>query len=118
VFVDPTTGDITQNNKPGKFRFDGFEEILGGREIALAGVKSYFVANNTVWTKSWTQGAQPTTSGNALKRTNNPDGPAPSYDGHNWLEHPVAYTRRGGAYSCVQRWVLSGPKGWNSKIYN
>lgn len=118
VFVDPKTGIVTKDNTPGKYRFEEFAPILAdGSKNPLGGVKGYYVANNTVWTKSWTQKAKPSGATRTLMITSSPPGNPPQFGSCNWLEHPVAYVKRGGAYSCVQRWLLSDENGWNQLIY-
>lgn len=37
--------------------------------------------------------------------------------GYNWLKTGISYSRAGGYYNINEDWTLSGPKGWNSKVY-
>lgn len=124
VFVNPKDGIVTISMVPGNYEFSKFAEFSGeeGDKIEgnpYAGLKSYLTANNTVWTKSWTQRSQPDDDDEALPLVvvKSPPGDAPKYKNHNWLQHPVCYQKRGNAYSCTQRWLLSGPQGWNLRVY-
>lgn len=108
VFRDEVTGFETEDDALGIF-----SHFKAGSD--LAGLAQYITQNNTVWTKTWTQRAKPATG---KVKISSPEGPSPSYGGSmNWLEMPVAYTLRGNVYSCSQRWVASGPKGWNPLVY-
>jgi hypothetical protein len=109
LFRDPVTGEISTDDANAEF--DRF-----ALDSPMAGVSSYIAQNNTVYSRSWTQRSQPSEGGISIVQ--NPPGPAPNYGGdYNWLEMPVAYARRAGVYSCTQRWLCSGPKGWNNDLY-
>ena len=82
------------------------------------GVQEYYTANNSVWTKSWTQTIAPHSASKGISVTKNPPGPAPAFGGnHNWLVLPTFYTKRGRVYDCRQTFLLSGPRGWDTTIY-
>lgn len=114
IFRDLETGFETSDDVLGQF--ERFRVILeGGGLNPLAGLEQYITQNNTVWTKTWTQRSAPSSGGVRIAA---PDGPAPAYGGaSNWLEMPVAYTKRGNVYSCAARWIASGKRGWNSLVY-
>lgn len=116
IFRNPETGEVTKEDEPGAYQFDRFSVLLAGGNLnPYAGLESYICQNNTVWTKSWTQRSAPTSH---PVRIGAPDGPAPNYGGDtNWLELPVAYTKRGNVFSCVAQWLASGPRGWNPVVY-
>jgi len=116
-WINPETNKLTKSMVPGTFEFDKFCSYLGsGAKNPWSGTTGFLEANNTVWQKSWTSKSKPS-PGHALVIAQ-PHGDAPDYGGnYNWLEHPVAYTKRGGAYACTQRWLLSGRRGWNHAIY-
>lgn len=109
IFRDSISGEVTHDDDLGEF--DRF-----AADSPYAGLESFIAQNNTVWSKSWTQRSKPAST---PVRISNPSGPAPDYGGsYNWLEFPVAYTKRGNVYSCTQRWMSSGPKGWNTVVYD
>lgn len=116
VFVNGD-GEKTTDNELGVF--DRFSHtVSGGAFNPFSGVKEYITANNTVWTKSWTRKNAPS-AGTRIIKIAEPDGPNPSYGGkYNWLEMPTSYVKRGGAYACETRWLLSGRAGWNTEIYS
>lgn len=115
VFVN-ANGDRTTSDLLGVF--DRFSHTIDGLRSPFSGVTDYISANNTVWTKSWTSKSAPSASSRIVKIAT-PDGPNPDYGGsYNWLEMPTSYTKRGGAYSCQTRWLLSGRAGWNEVIYD
>ena len=113
LFVDGNTGDETTSDLTGVF--SKFALLVDGARNPLAGVTSYISQNQTTWKKSWVQKAKP--SGGKVK-ISSPSGNPPSYGGDtNWLEMPVAYTKRGNVYSCSQTWLASGPAGWHPDLY-
>lgn len=119
VFVDPQTGLVTKDDTPGKFEFSRFSVLHPkGQQNPFAGLESYLEANNTVWVKSWTRRLKPAVSGRALKIVADPPGQPGSFPGHDWLEFPPTFVKRGGAYACQQQWLLSGPKGWLKPVYS
>lgn len=114
VFVDGA-GNETEDDAVGSF--DRFKLVEAGVQNPLAGVREFLTANNTTWTKSWTQRTKPSGASKPVQ-IGSPAGSPPSFAaGFNWLELPVAFTKRGSAYDCRQTWLLSGPKGWNTTIY-
>lgn len=115
VFLDEM-GYPTSDDKLGVFdRFRTF--AADGGLSDMAGVSGYITANNSIWTKSWTRRAAPPAGSNFVK-IDNPDGPNPNFGGdYNWLFLGTSYTKRGGAYACVSRWMLSGRNGWKEPIY-
>jgi hypothetical protein len=110
IFLD-ANGIQTWDNARGVFsRF-----LLSSK---YKGVQEYYTANNSVWTKSWTQTIAPGSASRGISVTTNPPGPSPSFGGkHNWLVLPTFYTKRGRVYDCRQTFLLSGPRGWDSTIY-
>jgi len=110
IYRDPVTGYISTDNATAEF--DRFS--LSG---TLAGVESYIVQNNTIWTKTWVRKSKPVTD--PIKIVDKPPGAdAPDYGGnYNWLELPLRYSLRGIVYSCSQSWQCSGPKGWHPLVY-
>ena len=118
LFKNPKTGWPTRSDELGYYEFEKFAEgLAGGAANPFAGTKQFLECNQTVWTKTWTSKAKPE-AGRVLSVVDDPPGGAPSYGGaFNWLEHPVAYTKRGGAYSNSQRWLLSARRGWNRLVY-
>jgi hypothetical protein len=114
VFLD-SQGNVTEDDDVGMF--DRFKLEIEGGPNPMGGVREFLTANNSTWTKSWTQRSKPSGANKPVK-IGSPSGPAPSFGGHfNWLELPVAYSKRGSAYDCRQTWLLSGPWGWNTMIY-
>ena len=115
IFRDPATGEVTKQDKVGKWRFDRFSVYVHGEHNELAGCEQYINQNNTVWTKSWTSRKRPTSKGVQIK---DPPGDAPRYGGnYNWLAMPVQYTMRAQVFSCQARWLGSGPRGWSKLVY-
>ena len=117
-WVDPQTHQVTRSEVAGHFEFDKFSAYLtDGTRNPFAGVTGFLEANQTVWQKSWTSNTAPS-PGQVLTRIGEPPGGCPAYGGKfDWLEHPVQYSHRGNAYTCVQHWLLSGRAGWNPLIY-
>lgn len=116
IFRNPETGEISTDDAPGMAVFDRFSVYKpDGTLNPFAGQEMFISQNNTVWTKTWTRRSKPA----AHKiRIGTPDGDAPDYGGGtNWLELPIAYTKRGRVYSCTARWIASGPRGWNPIVY-
>lgn len=113
IFTDPR-GDISSDDDLGTF--SKFREVVEGVRNELAGTQAYLINSNSVWTKSWTRRSAPNDA-NRIK-IDNPPGPHPNPGGnYNWLYLGTQYVRRGGAYPCVARWLLSGPNGWNAQVY-
>lgn len=117
-WIDPKTGEVTKCEIPGRFEFDKFSGFLAsGERNPFAGTTGFKEANETWWQKSWTT-KEPPNPGQVLVRVATPPGGAPDYGGsYDWLEHPVQFSHRGNAYSNVQRWLLSGRRGWNPLVY-
>ena len=115
IFLDET-GYPTSDDKLGVFaRFRMVTDA--GVANPLAGVSSYITANKSIWSKSWTRRSAPSAAGNIV-RIDTPDGPNPDFGGsYNWLFLGTSYTKRGGAYACVSRWMLSGRRGWQETVY-
>jgi hypothetical protein len=114
IFVD-RDGEITADDARGVF--DRFRPVLAGVLNELAGASGFITATNSIWSKSWTRKTAPS-AGSNIVRIDEPAGNAPSFGGaYNWLFLGTSYTKRGGAYACVSRWMLSGRRGWSQKIY-
>lgn len=113
-------GDVTTDNKRGIFdRFKIHKD--DGTQNPWAGCEEYLAASNTYFSKNWVQKSKPSGASRPLKVVSSPPGgKAPSFTAanYNWLEFPVAYSVRGLVYECSQRWLLSGPRGWNRVIYD
>jgi len=114
VFVD-AQGKITSDDSLGVFdRFlvsNPDDELL-----SFAGLESYVDMNSIMWTKTWVTNAMETTGGKVEIDT--PDGDAPSFDGRNYLYIGLSSSGvRGGSARHRKSWRLSGPNGWNPKVY-
>lgn len=111
IFVDRKNGGPTTSTNPTDYEFLKFNPPSD-----LAGVSAFLEPNNTFWVKRWTQKAKPVVS-NVMK-IDTPDGDCPDFGGsYDWLKFPLSMQGRGGAWTCEQRWMLSGRKGWKSIIY-
>ena len=110
IFIDPDTGEISTDDDKGVF--DRFV-----RSSPLWGIEDFITQSNTVYTVSWTNKDKPEEENiEIVESLPGPD--APTYGGdYNWLKMPIAYAKRGLAYSCTQRYIRSGAKGWNALIY-
>jgi len=121
IFVDEN-GQKTEDDAVGVF--DRFRTLKDdGTLNPWAGSENFLTMNNGIYTKSWVRRSKPTGIPGAekpLKIVNNPDGgKAPNFGGsYNWLEFPVGYSVRAGVYECRQIWMVSGPRGFNTVIYN
>lgn len=90
--------------------FTGFEA-----DSAFAGVTAYVVPSTT-YQRTYVSRQRPTSIANVGKIDTPPDAPTqPS--GHTWLKTGLSYDRKGGVYSVSEEWMLSGPSGWNTSIY-
>lgn len=120
IFLDEE-GNLTEDDTKGVF--DRFRVLKAdGSPNPWAGAESFLTMNNGVYTKSWVSRKKPsglTGAEKPLTIVTSPPGPEPNFGGnYNWLRFPPAYTKRGGIYDNRQSWLASGPKGFNTVIYN
>ena len=109
IFLDPETGQVTQDDAKGMF--SGFASSGD-----LAGVVSYLASRNITYRKSWTQKTEPTSLGGVGSISAPPSGPNVNGQ-YNWLYIGMSYRQVGDAFNVSKEWKLSGPKGWESDIY-
>jgi len=112
VFIDPSTGEITEEGDLGVFR--EFKSTLGGSPNPKAGVDSYMDPGAT-WTEISFSLTQPSLG--SLGDISSPAGPNPSMGGRNWLFWEVNSRRRGHIIEVRKTWKLSGRGGWDTDIY-
>jgi hypothetical protein len=120
IFLDEE-GNLTEDNTKGVF--DRFRVLKAdGTANPWAGAENFLTMNNGVWTKSWVSRGRPHGLAGAekpLKIVTTPPGPEPNFGGnYNWLQFPPAYALRGNVYDNRQSWLASGPKGFNTIIYD
>jgi hypothetical protein len=120
IFLDEE-GNLTTDDTKGVFeRFKALK--ADGTANPWAGTENFLTLNNGIYTKAWVSRAKPTGiagSEKPLKIVTELPGPQPTFGGnYNWLEFPPAYSSRGGVFENRQSWLLSGPKGFNTVIYN
>lgn len=114
-FIDPTTGDITKDDKLGVF--DRFVAIVNGERNPFAPIESYLDASEITFREQYTSRARPS-SLNGVGEIGTPPGAAPNPSrGRNWLYIGLTYSQHGRVFSVTREWRLSARGGWNQTIY-
>ncbi len=116
IFIDPSTGDQTADDKLGVF--DRFALWIEDEENDLAGVEAFLDANEIVWRKKYTARSRPQDLSDVGKIAT-PEGPEPSVNPEwNWRYNGMTYQERAHVFTVQKEWQLSGWRGWNKKIYD
>lgn len=92
-----------------------FKGFVAGDD--LFGVDSFLSPGGT-YTRRYTQTTKPTSITTVGKIVGTPTGAPTTNSPYNWLKGGVTWTRRGGIFEVTESWLLSGPRGWSSDIYD
>ena len=101
-------GFIAKPQDDGKFL--GF-----AADSPFAGIDSYLYPSTT-YRRTFSTSGRPTSLSGVGKI--NSDVPISVDNGATWLFTSKTWSRQGGLYSITEEYLLSGPKGWDTTIYD
>jgi len=121
VFVDEE-GQLTEDDTRGIFsHFSTYLNTPSGNSThtlnPLAGVESYLDGGRATWKQTYFTPTNPTDTFQ-IGQIDTPPGLELNFGTRNWIFMGATIKKRGGSYSVCKEWLLSGPKGWNPKIYS
>ena len=109
----PTPGTTS---KGAVFDEDGM--FVGFKTGEFVGVKAYLNASS-VWRETRVSKSRPSSGElNGIGRIDSPNGNPPTPSGRNWLFGSISYEQKARTFTIRREWLLSGPDGWNSTLYN